>query len=93
MRALPIGLTLMDQARVRKHDTDLGNPLTVIRLPGRVLTGGRAAAIKAAGAASQIPAECNPEVYDGEFWSRVNARAGQFGLTRPVGRVQASGAG
>jgi hypothetical protein len=63
----------------------------VIRLPGRVPTGGRAAAIEAAGAASQIPADRNPEVYDEGFWSRVNAWAGQFGLTGPAGIVQASG--
>jgi hypothetical protein len=62
----------------------------VIWLPGRVLTGGRAAAIKAAATASQIPADCNPEVYDEGFWSRADAWAGQFGLTRPVGIVQAS---
>ena len=36
----------------------------VIRLPGHVLTGSRAAAIEAAGAASQIPADRNPEVCD-----------------------------
>jgi hypothetical protein len=62
----------------------------VIRLPGRVLTGGRAAAIEAAGAASQIPADCNPEVYDEGFWSRVDAWAAQLGLTGPAGVVQAS---
>jgi hypothetical protein len=63
----------------------------VIRLPGGVLTGGRAAAIGAAGAARQIPADCNPEVYDEGFWSRVDAWAGQPGLTGPAGIVQASG--
>ena len=41
--------------------------------------------------ASQIPADCNPEVYDEGFWSRVSARVGQFGLTGPAGIVQASG--
>ena len=50
---------------------------SVIRLPGRVLTEGRAAAIETAGAASQIPADCNPEVYGEGFWSRVDAWAGQ----------------
>jgi hypothetical protein len=63
----------------------------VIRLPGRVLTGGRAAAIEAAGAASQIPADGNPQVYDEGSWSRVNACAGQFGLTGPADIVKASG--
>jgi hypothetical protein len=43
------------------------------------------------GAANQIPADCNPEVYDEGFWSRVNAWACQFGLTGPAGMVQASG--
>ena len=28
MRALPVAVTLMDQARAWKHDTDLGNRLT-----------------------------------------------------------------
>ena len=68
MRALPVALTLMGQARARKHDTDLSNRL-----------------------ASQIPADCHPEVYDEGFWSRVNAWAGRFGLTGPAGIVQASG--
>lgn len=63
----------------------------MIRLSGRVLTGGRPAAIEAAGAASQIPADCNPEVYDEGFWFRVNAWAGQFGLTGPAGIVQVAG--
>ena len=43
-----------------------------------------------AGAASQIPADCNPEVYDEGFWSRVDAWVGQSGLTGPTGIVQAS---
>jgi hypothetical protein len=45
--------------------------------------GARADAIETAGAASQIPADCHPEVYDEGFWSRVDAWAGQFGLTKP----------
>jgi len=61
----------------------------VRRLPGRVLTGGRAAAIKAAGPASQVLADGRPEVYGEGFWSRVTAWAGQFGLTGPAGVVQA----
>ena len=38
----------------------------------------------AAGAASQIPADCNPEMYDEGFWSRVS-------VTGSTGIVQASG--
>jgi hypothetical protein len=85
VRALPAAVTLMDQARARKHDTDLGNRLTdpASGLLGRVLTGGRAAAMEAAGAASQIPADCSPEVSGEGFWSRVDAWAGQPGLTDP----------
>jgi hypothetical protein len=45
----------------------------------------------AAGAASQIAADCDPEVYDEGFWSRVSAWAGQFGLTGSTGIVRASG--
>jgi hypothetical protein len=59
VRALPVALTLMDQARARKHDTDLNNRLTA-RACGLL---GR----EAAGAASQIPADCNPEVSDEGF--------------------------
>ena len=55
---------------------------TVTWLPGRVLTGGRAA-IETAEAACQIPADCNPEVYDEGFRSRADAWAGQLGLTGP----------
>jgi hypothetical protein len=40
--------------------------------------------------ASQIPADCNPEVYDEGFWSRVDAWVGQFGRTGPAAIVQAS---
>jgi hypothetical protein len=49
-----------------------------------------AAAVNAAGAASQIPADCNPEVCEEGFWSGVDAWAGQVGLTAPVDIVQAS---
>jgi hypothetical protein len=52
-------------------------------LPGRVLTEGRAVAVETAAPASQIPADCNPEVYDEGFWSRVDAWVGQLGLTDP----------
>jgi hypothetical protein len=51
---------------------------------------GRAAAMETAGTASQILADCNPEMNDEGFWSRVDARAGQLGLTGPAAIVQAS---
>ena len=89
------GLLGRDAVLIRSTDTphiagfgDGGGIVT--SLPGGALTGGRAAAIKTAGAASQIPADCNPEVYDEGSWSRVDAWAGQFGLAGPAAIVQAS---
>jgi hypothetical protein len=38
---------------------------------------------------SQVPAECHRGVDEG-FWSRLEARAGQLGLTGPVAMMQAS---
>jgi hypothetical protein len=60
---------------------------TVIRLPGRVLTEGRAAATKTAGAASQIPADCNPEVYDEGFWSRLGRAVRPYRTSRHCARI------
>ena len=62
---------------------------SVTWLPGRVLTGGRAAAIETAGAASQIPADCHPEVYD-EGVLVPRGRLAQFGVAGPAGIVLAS---
>jgi hypothetical protein len=59
-------------------------------LPGRALTGGRSAVIKTAGAASQIPADPNPQVHGEGSWFRADAWAGQFGLTGPVAIVSAA---
>ena len=64
---------------------------TVTWLPGRVLTEGQAAAMEIAEAASQIPADCDPEVSDGGFGFRVDAWAGQPGLTGPAAVMQPSG--
>jgi hypothetical protein len=63
---------------------------TLTWLPGRVLTGSQAAAMEIAEAASQMPAACRPGVHDEGFWSRVDARAGQFGLAGPAARIRAS---
>jgi hypothetical protein len=60
-------------------------------LPGRVLAEGRAAAMEIAGAASLIPAGCGPGVHDEGFWSRAEARVGQFGVTGPAAGIQVSG--
>ena len=73
------------------HAAGLGDGgRTVTSLPGRVLTEGQAAAMEIAGAASQIPAGCDPEVYDQGLWSRVDARAGQPGVAGPAAIMQAS---
>jgi hypothetical protein len=90
----PMALTITNHL-IRNADTPhtagLGDGgWTVTWLPGRGLTKGQAAAIETAGAASQIPADCNPQVHGEGFWSRVNAWAGQFGLTGHAGIVQAS---
>ena len=64
---------------------------TVTWLPGRVVTAGRAAAVKTAEAASQIPADCSPEV-SGEGvlvpCGRLGRPARPYG---PAGIVHASG--
>jgi len=58
---------------------DCGTPARE-QFPGRVLTEGRAAVIETAEAASQIPADHNPEVCDEGCWSCVDAWASQLGL-------------
>jgi hypothetical protein len=63
---------------------------TVTWLPGRMLTEGRAAVIRTAEVASQVPADSNPEFYDEGFWPGADARASRLGLTGPAGIVPAS---
>ncbi len=72
--------------QIRSADTpqtaELGDGgWTVTWLPGRRRTEGQAAAIQTAGAASQIPADCHPEVYHEGSWSCVDAWTGQLGRT------------
>src|SRR5438046_931409 len=56
------------------HTAELGDGgWTVTWLPGGVLTEGRAAAMEIAEAASQIRADCHPEVSGEGFWSPVDA--------------------
>ncbi len=78
-RALPAVLKLVDQARARKHGTDLGNRLTDQAF-GLL---GRDAILTVIGLQNAV--------YDEGFWSRVDAWAGQLGPTGPAGIVQASG--
>ena len=100
MRALPAAVTLMDQACAWKHDTDLGNRLTdqafglLIRdreyvcedWGARRVREDPAAAVDLAG---EMRAMGLMEPDEG-FWSRMDAWAGQLGLTVPVDSVQAS---
>lgn len=60
-------------------------------LPGRMLTGRQAiAAMEVAGAVGQIPADCDPEVYDDESWARVDVWAAELGIAGPTAVVWAS---
>jgi hypothetical protein len=59
----------------------------VIRLPAGVLTGGPNRHHSGRLGGHPDPADCNPEVYDEGFWSRLDAWGARFGLTRPAGIV------
>ena len=51
-------------------------------LPGRILTQDQAvAAMELAEASWQMPADCGPELYDDQWWSRVDALAAVLGLS------------
>ena len=41
-------------------------------------------------AVGQIPADCDPEVYDDKFWERVDAWAAELGLPGPNAVKRAS---
>jgi hypothetical protein len=65
-------------------------------LPGKALTPRQAlAAMEIADAAGQVPAECDAEVYDDEFWSRIDVWAAELGLSGrdAVARVSEAPAG
>ena len=59
-------------------------------LPGKALTHRQAlAAMEIADAVGRIPADCDPGVYDDDFWTRVDAWGAELGLSGPdaVARV------
>jgi hypothetical protein len=63
---------------------------------GKALTPRQAlAAMEIADAAGQVPAECDAEVYDDEFWSRIDVWAAELGLSGrdAVARVSEAPAG
>ena len=63
-------------------------------LPGKALTRRQAlAAMEIAAAVGRIPAaDFDPEVYDEEFWGRVDAWAAELGLSGPDAVARASAA-
>jgi hypothetical protein len=53
-------------------------------LPDRLLTRAQAeAAMSIAEAAGQMPSDCDPELYDDTFWTRVDAWAARARVDRP----------
>lgn len=62
-------------------------------LPGRVLSAAQAqAAMLIAEAACDAGVDCDPELYDEGFWSRLDAWAAQLGMPGPAALAQASAA-
>jgi hypothetical protein len=60
-------------------------------LAGRNLNAGQArAAMLIAEAACDLDADCDPELYDQGFWSRLDAWAAQLGLPGPAALAQAA---
>jgi hypothetical protein len=69
----------------------LADAWSVSWLPGRVLTGRQAvAAMELADAVGQIPADCDPEVYDDKFWDRVDSWSAELALPGPTAVMWAS---
>ena len=59
-------------------------------LPDRRLTRAPAeAAMSIAAAIGQMPSDCDPELYDDTFWTRVDAWAAELGLPGPDAVVRA----
>jgi len=59
-------------------------------LPDRLLTRAQAeAAMSIAEAVGQVPSDCDLELYDDTFWTRVDAWAAELGLAGPDAVVRA----
>ena len=68
---------------------DAGN-WRVSWLPDRLLTRAQAeAAMSIAEAVGQMPSDCDPELYDDTFWTRVDAWAAELGLPGADAMVRA----
>ena len=62
-------------------------------LAGRALSAGLAeAAMLIAEAACDVDADCDPELYDEGFWSRLDAWAAQLGMPGPAAFARAAAA-
>jgi hypothetical protein len=93
-----LALTITDR-RIRSADTPHTAELTgqagtdswrVSWLPDRLLTRAQAeAAMSIAEAVGQMPSDCDPELYDDTFWTRVDAWAAELGFTGPDAVVRA----
>ena len=60
-------------------------------LPDRLLTRAQAeAAMSVAEAVGQMPSDCDPELYDDTFWTRVDAWAAELGLAGPEAAARAT---
>jgi hypothetical protein len=87
-----LALTITDRL-IRSADTPHVAELTgradadgwrVSWLPDRLLTRAQAeVAMSIAEAAGQMPSDCDPELYDDTFWTRVDAWAAELGLAGP----------
>ena len=73
------------------EDQALADSWRVSWLPGRILSGRQVrAAMELAEAVGQIPDDCDPEVYDDEFWDHMDSWAAEVGLAGPTALVWAS---
>ena len=73
------------------HHFEAGDAWRVSWLPQRLMDKPAAvAAMRIAEEVGQIPADCDPEVYDDKFWTRVDAWAAELGITGPDAVVRVS---
>ena len=73
------------------HHFEARDAWRVTWLPLRLMDKDAAiAAMELAEAVGQIPADCDPEVYDDGFWSRADALAAVFGMSGPDAVARAS---
>jgi hypothetical protein len=81
-----------DTAHAAEHVRQGGaDEWRVTWLPGRSLTRDQAAAaMELAEAVGQMPADCDPSLYDDGFWSRADELADVLGMSGPDAVARAS---